>query len=212
MKKYSGFLLGAVLAVLALASVPSDAQVPAGLLRFGTTGAYAPQTGNCLSILAMNSSGQVATDSGMPCATNVLTAAYTNATAGQTTIMTLPAVAAGAPVVRGECKIIWQESNTGATPSFAVQMNNAPTALWVVSSYSGGAYVAPGYYTITTTTQTAVTPALTTTAANTAYVANFALMLSPGAAAGPITITISGQSSGGFTLTVQPGSNCEWGV
>ena len=51
-------MLVAALAAFACLALPASAQVPGGLWRFGTTGAYAPQAGDCVSILAMNSSGQ----------------------------------------------------------------------------------------------------------------------------------------------------------
>jgi hypothetical protein len=99
-------------ATLALcAAIPSSAQspVPLGLMRFGTTGVFSPQAGNCLSIFAMNSSGQSATDSGTPCAPSFLLTAYTNATTSYTAIMALPVVQ-GSLTVQGECKIIWEGS------------------------------------------------------------------------------------------------------
>jgi hypothetical protein len=205
----AALLLGALAAVLLCASLPSSAQVPPGLMRFGTTGSYAPQVGDCLDILALNSSGQVATDNGVPCTTASLSAAYTNATAGFTSIMVLPTIAANAPPARGECTLIWEESNTGATPSFAVQLSAAPTDLWVLATYTNGAYVAPTYTTITSTTQTAVTGALTTTTANAAYKVTLNFLLdTTSTAAG--TLTVYGESSGGFTLTVEPGSYCQW--
>lgn len=207
--RFKAFALGATLAVLICANVPTEAQVPPGLMRFGTTGVYQPTVGNCLSILAMNSSGQVATDSGVSCAATVAATAYTNATAAYTAIMSLPAVAANAPPARGECTLIWEESNVSATPTFAVQLNNAPTNLWVLATNTAGAYTAPTYTSITTTTQTAVTGALTTTTANAPYKLSLTFVLDTTSTA-PGTLTVYGESSGGFTLTIEPGSSCQW--
>ncbi len=51
-KLLAPFLVAAALAVCAI--VATEAQVPLGLMRFGTTGVFPPQAGNCLSIFAMN--------------------------------------------------------------------------------------------------------------------------------------------------------------
>ena len=207
MKRYASLVLTALVA-LACLGTPASAQVPAGLLRFGTTGTYAPQAGNCLSILAMNSSGQVATDSGSPCSPVILTTAYTNATTGYTAIMALPAVQ-GSTTVRGECTLVWEDSSTSGTPTFAVQLSAAPTDLWVTAVPSAGAYVAPTFTTITTTTQTAVTGALTTTAATTPYrlSLNFALQNATAAT----TLTVYAESNNAsYTVTVLAGSSCQW--
>ena len=199
-------LFASLLALCAVA--PSQAQVPSGLMRFGTTGVFSPQAGNCLSIFAMNSSGQSATDSGTPCMPTVLTTAYTNATTGYTAIMALPTVQGGL-TLRGECTLIWQGSSTSATPTFAVQASSAPTDLYVLSTNTGSAYTAPAYTTITSTTQTAVTGALTTGAAATPYKLSLTFSLINGTS--PNTITVYAESNNAsYTITVQPGSNCSW--
>jgi len=209
-RRASVILASALAAVLLCASLPSDAQVPPGLMRFGTTGTYSPQSGDCLSILAMNSSGQVATDAGMSCTANALSVAYTNATTGYTAILALPAIAAGAPAVHGECTLIWEESNTAATPTFAVQLSAAPTDLWVLATNTAGAYTAPTYTTITGTTQTAVTGALTTTTANAPYKLQLSFTLDTTSTA-PATMTVYAENnSASYTLTVEPGSVCQW--
>lgn len=209
MKRYSAWLFTALLAVAALVSVPADSQVPAGLWRFGTTGVFPPQVGNCVSILAMNSSGQVGTDSGTPCTPTVLTTAYTNATTAYTAIMAMPTVQPSV-TVRGECSLIWQSSSTSGTPTFAVQLSAAPTDLWAFATYSGGAFVAPTYTTITTTTQTPVTPALTTTAANTAYRATISFALQTSATAANTLTVYAESNNASYTITVEPGSSCLW--
>lgn len=197
------------LAALLCVSIPTDAQVPPGLLRFGTTGLFPPTVGDCLSVLAMNSSGQVATDSGVACSATIIATAYTNATAGFTAIMALPAIAANAPPARGECTLIWEESSTSATPTFAVQLSAAPTNLWVLATNTAGAFTAPTYTSITTTAQTAVTGALVTTTANAPYKLSLTFTLDTTSTA-PGTLTVYGESSGGATLTVEPGSSCQW--
>lgn len=186
----------------------SDAQVPPGLLRFGTTGVFTPQVGNCLSILAVNSSGQVATDSQTPCSPALISTAYTNATTAYTPIMAMPAVAAGT-TVRGECTLTYSMNNTAGTATFALGASAAPTDLWVTANPTTGAFVAPTFTTITSTTTTAVTGALVTTAAN----ANYQVYLSFTMVAGtsPVTVTAYAQSNNAsYTVTVQPGSSCAW--
>lgn len=205
-KLLAPFLVAAALAVCAI--VATEAQVPLGLMRFGTTGVFPPQAGNCLSIFAMNSSGQSATDSGTPCTPVVLTTNYTNATTGYTAVAALPTIQ-GPLTLRGECSLVWESSSTSGTPTFAVQASAAPTDLWVTAVASGGTYTIPTYTTITSTTQTAVTGALTTTAATTPYrlTLNFAVV-NP---AGANTITVYAESNNAsYTTTVLAGSSCQW--
>ena len=206
MKKLSAAVLVAALALCA--SLPSSAQVPPGLMRFGTTGTFPPQVNNCLSIWAMNSSGQYATDSGTPCTPVVLLTNYTNATTGYTSVMALPTVQ-GPLVLRGECTLVWESSSSSGTPTFAVQASAAPTDLWVTAVATGGAYAVPVYTTITSTTQTAITGALTTATGATPYrlSINFALQ-NP---AGANTITVYAESNNAsYTTTVLAGSSCQW--
>lgn len=205
-KLLAPFLVAAALAVCAI--VATEAQVPLGLMRFGTTGVFPPQAGNCLSIFAMNSSGQSATDSGTPCTPVVLTTNYTNATTGYTAVAALPTIQ-GPLTLRGECSLVWESSSTSGTPTFAVQASAAPTDLWVTAVASGGAYTIPTYTTITSTTQTAVTGALTTTAATTPY--RLTLNFSVVNPAGANTITVYAESNNAsYTTTVLAGSSCQW--
>lgn len=206
MKKLFPALIAAALAICA--SLPASSQVPPGLLRFGTTGTFPPQAGNCLSILAMNSSGQVATDSGVPCAPTFLTTSYTNATTAFTSVMALPVVQ-GALTLKGSCDIIWESSSTSGTPTFAMQLSAAPTDLWVVSSVSSGTATVPTYTTITTTTQTAVTGALTTAAATTPYRLTLSFTLVNPTSANTLTLYAESNNAS-FTTTVLPGSSCQW--
>lgn len=207
MKTFRVLMLAGALAALACVA---DAQVPGGLWRFGTSGAYQPQAGNCVEILAMNSSGQTGTDSGTPCTPAYLTAAYNNALATTyTAVLTLPATAASTTNV-GECFLTWQDSNTSGTATFAAGLSATPTDLWVTASSSTGSYAAPAYTTITSTTTTAVTTALATGTANTPYRTHLTFTLANSAAAAN-TLTIYAQSnSASFTLTVEPGSFCAW--
>ncbi len=206
-KLIAPILVAAALAVCAIiASV--EAQVPLGLMRFGTTGVFAPQAGNCLSIFAMNSSGQSATDSGVPCSAASLATAYTNATTAYTSIFALPTVQ-GALTVTGECSLIWEGSSTSLTPTFAIGNSAAPTDLWVIATTAGGAYSAPSYTTISNTTTTAVTGALTTTAATTPYKTTFNFTLATGTAADTLTVYAESNNAS-YTVTVEPGSFCAY--
>ncbi len=205
-------LLAPILIAVAVATVAFfasvEAQVPLGLMRFGTTGVFPPQAGNCLSIFAMNSSGQSATDSGTPCTPVVLTTNYTNATTGYTAVAALPTIQ-GPLTLSGECSFTWESSSTSGTPTFAVQASAAPTDLWVTAVASGGVYTIPTYTTITSTTQTAITGALTTTAATTPY--RLTLNFSVVNPAGANTITVYAESNNAsYTTTVLAGSSCQW--
>lgn len=201
-------LLSLLVAAFTLcALIPADAQVPPGLMRFGTTGAFAPQVGNCLSIMAMNSSGQVATDSQVPCSASIITTAYTNATTGFTSILALAPVQ-GLTTLRGECTLTYSDSSTSGTVTFGVGLSAAPTNLWVTSSPTTGVFVAPTFTTITTTTTTAVTGALVTTTANANY--QVYLSFSLVSAANPTTLSVYALTNGTGTVTVQPGSSCSY--
>lgn len=205
MKKYLSLLLALALAAYA---IPASAQVPGGLMRFGTTGAFQPQAGNCLSILALNSSGQSATDAGTPCTPAFLTAAYTNATTSYTAVLTLPATAAET-TVRGECTLTWEDSSTSGTATFAAGLSAAPTDLWVTANPTSGVFVAPTFTTITGTTTTAVTGALVTTTANAAYQLYLSFTVKNATASTVLTIYAESNSTS-YTVTVEPGSSCAW--
>jgi hypothetical protein len=200
-------LFASLLAMLAVCSI-SSAQVPPGLLRFGTTGVFAPQVGDCLSIMAMNSSGQVATDSTVPCAPSIITTAYTNATTAYTAIMSLPVVQ-GATTLRGECTLTWEDSSTSGTATFALGASAAPTDLWVTSNPTSGVFVAPTFTTITSTTTTAVTGALVTTTANAPYQLYLSFVLVNPTAANTVTVYAESNNAS-YTLTVEPSSSCSW--
>lgn len=201
-------LLSLLVAAFTLcALIPADAQVPPGLMRFGTTGAFAPQVGNCLSILAMNSSGQTATDSQVPCTPSIITTAYTNATTGFTAILALQPVQ-GATTLRGECTLTYADSSASGTATFGVGLSAAPTNLWVTSNPTTGVFVAPTFTTITTTTTTAVTGALVTTTANANYQVYLSFSIVNAAAVNTLTVYALTNATG--VLTVQPGSSCSW--
>lgn len=206
MKKYLSPLLALVLTTFL--SVAAFAQVPPGLLRFGTTGVFAPQVGDCLSILAMNSSGQVATDAAVPCSPAFLTTPYTNATTSYTAVLTLPPIL-GNTTVRGECTLTWEDSSTSGTATFAMGLSAAPTDLWVTANPTSGVFVAPTFTTITGTTTTAVTGALATTTANAPY--QLYLSFTVENATVPTTLTVYAESNNAsYTVTVEPGSSCAW--
>lgn len=206
MKRYLLILLAVLCAA---ASLPAPAQVAGGLMRFGTTGVFQPQAGDCMSILALTGTGQYATSSSTPCTPTVLSTTYTNATAAYTAVMALP-VTQASTVVTGECTLIWESSSTSGTVTFGAGLSAAPTDLWSVSSSTNGAFVAPTYATITSTTTTAVTGALATTAATTPYVVKLSFVLKTSATAAN-TLTIYAESnSTSYTASVLPGSYCAW--
>jgi len=207
--KKSLSMAAAALALLFMGNMLS-AQVPGGLWRFGTTGAYNPQVGNCVSIMAMNSSGQTGTDSGVPCSPTFLTTPYTNATTAYTAVMAMPTVA-GSTTVHGECTLIYESSNTAGTVQFAIQASTAPTDLWALSTATGSAYSTPVYTVITSAAQTAVTGAIGVTSATTPYKLAISFVLQNAANAIPNTVTVYAESNNAsYTATVLPGSVCKW--
>jgi hypothetical protein len=155
-------------------------------------------------LLGTNSSGQtIAASNG----TN-LTSVYSNATVSYTSVIAFPAAAASA-TLRGHCMLIWEDSSTSGTVTFAAQASQTPTRLTVMAVPAGSAYVAPTYSTITSTTQTAITGALATGAATTGYGVELEVLLQNGASANTVTI-YAASSSTSYTAYVEPGSYCTW--
>lgn len=202
-------MLVAALAAFACLALPASAQVPGGLWRFGTTGAYAPQAGDCVSILAMNSSGQTGTDSSVPCSPVYLSAAYTNATTAYTAVLTMPTTQAST-AVHGECDLTWESSSTSGTVTFGVGLSATPTDLWVSAVPADGAYVAPSYTTITSVTTTAVTGALVTTADTTPYKVHLYFLLANSSTAANTLTVYAESNNASYTASILAGSSCYW--
>lgn len=201
-------LLTVFASVALLCSMAASSQVPSGLWRFGTTGTFPPQVGNCVSILAMNSSGQTGTDSGTPCTPTFLTTTYTNATTAYTAVMALPVVQ-GPLTLKGSCDVVWESSSTSGTPTFGVGASAAPTDLWTTATVSSGASPIPTFTTITSTTTTDVTGALTTTAATTPYKLTLTFVLVNPAGANTVTLYAKSNNAS-YTTSVLNGSSCQW--
>ena len=78
------------------------------------------------------------------------------------------------------------------------------------STGASGATTTEVYTTITSTTQTAISAALTPTAANTGYKDEIGFMLVNGAS-GANTVTFATKSNNAsYTAYIEPGSYCEW--
>jgi len=136
------------------------------------------------------------------------TTAYTNATTSYTSVLALPSAAAST-TLRGQCDVIWEDSSTSGTPTFAMQLSATPTDLWVIANYQNGAYVVPTYTTIANTTQTAITGALVTTTATTNYLVHISFTLQNSTTANTLTLYAKSDATS-HTVTVQPGTSCGW--
>jgi len=121
-----------------------------------------------------------------------------------------PTYATTARVYRGTCHMIWQQITAVSTVTFSVANSVAPTAEYVTSQTSAGAYLAPFVAAnITSTTTTAVSSAIAPSAFATNYTTDIYLFGSFTAAANTVTIYAT-SGSGTDTITIQPGSYCTW--
>jgi len=142
-----------------------------------------------------------------------LTSATTiTATSMTTTGLVLPTVPVS-KTVRGRCDIIWQQATAVSTVTFGVGMNNAPTDLYVspiIWTSTSGANVSPSPTTITGTTTTAVTSAITPGAFGTNYHGEFIFTLITGSS-NAVAVTLYGDTqTTGDALVIEPGSSCGW--
>jgi hypothetical protein len=203
MKKLYVMLVGVL---VALGCRVSEAQLPAHLMHSVPNPNAA---GDCYAIRSFTPSvGVVGGDSGTPCTPVFLTSAYTNSTTGYTAVLTLPGTQA-ATTISGKCVFTWTDSSTSGTVTFAAGLSAAPTDLWMTAVPASGAFVAPTYTTITSTTQTAITGALATATANTPYQVKLSFVLANASAANTLTI-YAVSNSASDVVTVEPGSSCVW--
>jgi hypothetical protein len=111
---------------------------------------------------------------------------------------------------RGMCVLIWEQNTAVGTVQFGIGMNNAPTDLWVINQDSPGAYKAPTYTTIASTTTTAVSAADAPSATATGYRDEIEFTLTTGSS-NAVTVTVYGLSSStSDALVIEPGSYCTW--
>jgi hypothetical protein len=121
-----------------------------------------------------------------------------------------PATYTVAQVHRGHCHMIWQQTTGVSTVTFGIGASVAPTAMYVSSNSSPGAYLAPYVAAnITGTTTTAISTAIAPSAANTNYTTDIDVLGSLTAAANTITIYAQGGSATD-TVSIEPGSYCTW--
>ena len=110
----------------------------------------------------------------------------------------------------GHCRIIWQQITAVSTLTFSVANSAAPTAEYVTSQTSAGAYSAPYVASnITSTTTTAVTATITPSNFATNYITEIDVFLSQSTTANTVTIYAT-SGSATDTITIQPGSYCSW--
>jgi hypothetical protein len=115
-----------------------------------------------------------------------------------------------ARVYRGRCHMIWQQITGVSTVTFGIGASVAPTAMYVSSNSSPGAYLAPYVAAnITGTTTTAISTAISPAAANTNYTTDIDVLGSFTAAANTITIYAE-SGSATDTISIEPGSYCTW--
>lgn len=189
------------LLVFAVGSLVSQAQQgipPQSLGGYDANGnAYAPQ--NKQSIAAGNWS--------------YLQAQYTNATASFTASgLTIGPVQPGV-VIPARCTIFWQSSNIAATVTIGLQSSNSGSTVQVLNtSHSGsnGATLQDSAFSVSGTTQTSISPALTAGTAATTYRDDIDLGIVPGTS-GATILTIYGKSSTTTAISFMPGSKCVLG-
>jgi len=131
------------------------------------------------------------------------------ATSFTSTGLALPAIPVST-AKRGMCVLIWEQNTAVGTVQFGMGMNNAPTDLWVINQDSPGAYKAPTYTTIASTTTTAVSAADAPSATATGYRDEIDFTLTTGSS-NAVTLTVYGLSSStSDALVIEPGSSCTW--
>lgn len=108
-------------------------------------------------------------------------------------------------VLTSHCTVIWNQATSG-TVAFGIKASAAPTDIWVKEQDSPGAYLAPVFTTITSTTTTATSGTITPTAFGTTYASDLWIAMNPGT-----TNSVSFQlfaSASANTLTIEPGTGC----
>jgi hypothetical protein len=138
--------------------------------------------------------------------------ASTTSTSFASTGIVLPSVPVSTTAV-GHCVVIWEGSSTSYTTTLGFGMNNAPTDLYVMNTAhtgASGATSADLYTTITGTTTTAISAAMTPSAASTGYKDEIDFTLVTGSS-NAVTLTLYYESSSASgTSYVEPGSYCRW--
>jgi hypothetical protein len=109
-------------------------------------------------------------------------------------------------VLSSRCQVIWNQA-TGGTVKFGVAASSAPTDLWVTEQDSPGAYAAPVYTTITSTTTTQTSGTVTPSAYGTTYKSDIILTMNPGTSAG-VSVQLYAAASAN-TITIEPGTGCD---
>ena len=154
---------------------------------------------------AVNTSG---TQSGVQLAATP----YINATTSYTAAIALPPIPASFTVV-GHCEILWQTNNTADTITFAMQPSNTTSTLQVLNTAhygAGGATLADKGTTITSSgTPTAISAAITATAANTTYRDDIFFQLTTSSTGSQqTTVSLYAVDSGTNGILFMPGSYC----
>jgi hypothetical protein len=145
-------------------------------------------------------------------ASALTSAASTTSTSFASTGIVLPSVPVSTTAV-GHCVVIWEGSSTSYSTTLGFGMNNTPTGLYVTNTAhtgASGATSADLYTTITNTTTTAISAAMTPTATSTGYKDEVDFTLVSGSS-NAVTLTLYYKSSSASgTSYVEPGSYCRW--
>lgn len=109
----------------------------------------------------------------------------------------------------GRCVLVWSSSSTSGTPTFAAQYSAAPTSSSFQSVTLSTAYSGTNT-TLASTTQTAITAALTPTAATTNYRTEADFEVINGTTATVLTFYFVSNSTS-FTITFNTANSfCAW--
>ena len=144
--------------------------------------------------------------------TSVLASPATTTSASMVTLsLALPAMPAST-LRMGYCDLLWQTSNTAGAVTLGLNNNATVTAFQILEALE---YTTTSAVTTvlppaaaTTTTTTNITPSMTAPSANVSYLVHttFSLRTTTNGA----TITVFGEISGGYTLSLMANSACGW--
>lgn len=116
------------------------------------------------------------------------------------------AAAGAGGVLSSHCTIIWNQATSG-TVQFSIKASAAAGHIWIKEQDSPGAYLAPTYTTLTTSTSvTATSGTVTPSAFGTTYASDLWIAMDPGTTNSPSIQLYAAASAN--TLTIEPGTGC----
>ena len=203
----SGFTAGGIMGAASTTALGMSAYTANAIPKMAST-AIAPTASSILD----NATDVVSTEPVYSASGSVTLAPTTGiGTGNNTTGLTFtPTYATTARVYRGTCHLVWQQITGISTVTFSVVNTVSPTAEYVTSNTSAGAYLAPYVAAnITSTTVTAVTSTISPTASGTNYTTDIYVLGSFTASANTVGIDAT-SGSAVDTISMQPGSYCTW--